>query len=371
MDRYLSPTLFAADFSGNESLTRTCYKLKSAKEVGFKEEWLKRAIAANPELVMAACREADLTDEAWMVWAEELSLETAGTIDVLLVSDSGRIAIVETKLSYNPEGRRSVVAQTLEYAIHLSEIAELPGPDLPPLPKLEGREFIDLETIRGRIREGDYLLIVAGDRLDSRAVRLSKTMLGRHLVQSWELALVDVSVFECQLPGNPPQYLLVPHLRGAIVAEQRQVVRIVVEGNRAQVHVEPQAAVSHGSSRQRQDEESFSHALPVEQRQFFDRLRALRERYSSFSWSPASASIVFRNRGFNILELYSSGEVRFRPGFFVKALGKLPASRYHDQLRKLFPAAIESYSYAHLNPVNSKQLLKLLEEVLGTASVGG
>jgi hypothetical protein len=40
MDRYLSQTLFEANFAGKASLTATAYEMRSAKEAGFKEEWL-------------------------------------------------------------------------------------------------------------------------------------------------------------------------------------------------------------------------------------------------------------------------------------------------------------------------------------------
>jgi hypothetical protein len=125
--RYLSPVLFAADFSVTEEPTRKSYVLESARDVGFKEEWLQKAIEKNPELVLAPRRAGGLVedDERWVFWKKERSVGV-GNLDVLLLSESGRIGIVETKLAYNPEARREVLAQLLEYALYLPT-ENLPG----------------------------------------------------------------------------------------------------------------------------------------------------------------------------------------------------------------------------------------------------
>ena len=45
---------------------------------------------------------------------------TVGPLDILMVSPNGELTIVETKLWRNPEARRKVVAQILDYAKELS-----------------------------------------------------------------------------------------------------------------------------------------------------------------------------------------------------------------------------------------------------------
>lgn len=364
MDRYLSPVLFEADPASGHARSRGVFELATARELAFSEDWLQRAIAENPDIVIRPCREAGLTDEAWMLWAREFTVESAGNIDILLVSESGRIAIIETKLSYNPEGRRSVVAQTLEYAIHLPAVD---ANRFPPVPEMNGRPFAEKEAVYARIQEGDYLLIVTGDRLDARAVKLGKSLLGRHLVNGWDLAMVEVAIFRRTAEAGSAPCLLVPHLRGAIIPEQRQVVRIVVEGDRPRVAVEATSPVAYDAPRRKQDEDSLFRAIPNHLTGFVERLRALRDSYPDFSWTPASASIVFRNRGFNILELYPAGEVRFRTNFFAKALGEDAGAYYEKKLRSLFPEAIESYAYATLDQRSAAELLALITEVLAKA----
>src|SRR3954471_8104181 len=115
--RSLSAQLFQANLSDvSGQSVAPAYAESEASDLGFKEDWVQNAVMRTPELVMSVCRQAGLTDERWWSWQREYPIEDVGLIDVLLVSESGRVAIVETKLSYNREGRRSVLAQLLDYA---------------------------------------------------------------------------------------------------------------------------------------------------------------------------------------------------------------------------------------------------------------
>jgi hypothetical protein len=317
MDRYLAPILFRADFSSGDLLTRPSFTLRTAKEVGFKEDWLERAIAADPELVIAACREAELTDEAWVCWGRQFSVEPVGAIDVMLVSESGRVAIVETKLSYNPDARRSVIAQVLEYATHLPAIDFA---RLPHVPQTSGRPVVDPDVVQSRVQEGDYLLVVAGDRLDARAVKLGQALLGRHLVRGWDLALVEVAVFKEEVAQPDHQFLLVPHLRGAVIAEQRQVVRVVIEGERTRVDVQPTAPVGGSRTRKQQSSAELIEKIVAavgagnqdRLKEFLTRSEQLgvqpKGRGTSLTllWSPPSAS-----HPFTFGSIYEDGKVSF------------------------------------------------------------
>lgn len=71
MDRYLSPVLFTAEPTKRDGASsQAAYVLRTAAELGFKEDWLQNAIANEPELVIAPCREAELVDEGekWCFW---------------------------------------------------------------------------------------------------------------------------------------------------------------------------------------------------------------------------------------------------------------------------------------------------------------
>lgn len=60
--------------------------------------------------------------------AIEVNLPGAGLIDVLLVSEYGRLILVECKLWRNPQARREVVGQILDYARELAALANTSVP---------------------------------------------------------------------------------------------------------------------------------------------------------------------------------------------------------------------------------------------------
>jgi hypothetical protein len=82
------------------------------------ETALQEAIKRNPEVIPVT----DLELGEVVVVGRETSLP-AGAIDLLLVDSKGQIVIVETKLSRNPELRRQVTAQVLDYGASLWQTA--------------------------------------------------------------------------------------------------------------------------------------------------------------------------------------------------------------------------------------------------------
>lgn len=194
------------------------YHRVDAREAKVGEAWFRDAIAAEPELVIAPCRRAHLTHEMWHLWAKEVGVRGVGSIDVLLVSESGRLAIVETKLSYNPESRRAVLAQVLEYATHLRQ------EDLENVKSGSSRDIAD--KVSRRLQERDFLVIIAGDELDARAVHLGQTMLTKHSLGSWNLAMVDMMLYRRVGNQEGPEWLMVPCLRGTLTHEVRHIIRL-------------------------------------------------------------------------------------------------------------------------------------------------
>jgi len=77
-----------------------------------KERRLKGLIANSPFLVIDA-------DERPTAVATEVQMPGAGSADVVVVDAEGKITIVECKLEKNPESRRWVIGQLLEYAAAL------------------------------------------------------------------------------------------------------------------------------------------------------------------------------------------------------------------------------------------------------------
>ena len=82
------------------------------------EHPLRDLIYARPEILLVAQLEPEIG--RIVAVATELNLPGAGFIDVLLVSEYGRLIIVECKLWRNPQARREVVGQILDYARELA-----------------------------------------------------------------------------------------------------------------------------------------------------------------------------------------------------------------------------------------------------------
>jgi hypothetical protein len=183
------------------------------------------------------------------------------------------------------------------------------------------------------------LIVIAGDQLDPRAVKLSNAVLGKNVGNGWDLALVELSIFEQQTDSGPKQFLLVPHLVGGIAVEQRQVLLVRIEENRTQVEVqEPKGGSVVVNRANKWDEERFFAAVEraaTHLRDFARQLRRLRDSYAGVTFDFGSAkdgSLTFKKNGSNIMEFYlrsgrSDGFIRFRPtnhageDNFIKALG--------------------------------------------------
>ena len=224
--------LFAVS-AGKHAAPTPRFERVLARDLGLQETWFRDAIFDNPQLVIAPCQEAGrvTADEVWLPWRVEVNFGS-GPIDVLLVSSYGRIGIVETKLSYNPQKRREVVAQVLDYALSLQDADRDDLPELPASPHAP-----DESDLADALQAGKFLLIIAGDALDPRALRLSQSLLARHLTSEWDLAMIDLNVYK---EIGADSLRVVPELLGTVQADVRQVVRVKVEGQnpRAKVEVE-------------------------------------------------------------------------------------------------------------------------------------
>jgi hypothetical protein len=122
--------------------------------VDHDESWLRDAIFGNPDLVIGPSRAAGLTDDEWYPWQREFRVEV-GQLDVLLLSSEGRLAVVETKLATNPELRRRVLAQALDYLAHLPDRFD---DELPQIPQDEnGQPVAAQEDILESVAQGDIL----------------------------------------------------------------------------------------------------------------------------------------------------------------------------------------------------------------------
>lgn len=183
----------------------------SVSAPAYDERWLRDLLFRHPELIVAD-RDHGLGDIVPLCC--ELPLPRAGgTVfaDLLGVSRSGRLVVIECKLWRNPQARREVLAQILEYAALLRHWSfgdlsstlrrKLTLVDPNPIfaaaklrwPDLEEAPFVDAVT--RSLRLGDFQLIIAGDgiRSDTHAIAEHLNAQGGGLAQ---LALLEIQIWQ-------------------------------------------------------------------------------------------------------------------------------------------------------------------------------
>lgn len=277
-------------------LERISIEPGNAVESGYNERWLQDLIQTCPDVLP--------TGEIEPGFGRLIGVSTEvacghGFIDNLFVTAEGNIALVETKLWRNPEARRTVVAQALDYAAALARMnysqfegAALAGlfpptsskpPSLYSLVEqgpdaLPEAEFIDAVSLN--LRRGRMLVIAAGDGIRTETEALAE-LLQSHAGARFTFALVAIELFK----AGASEILAVPRTIGKTVLVERGVVRIM--DDRIAVDEEqklPTAGpgISSSAPRVTLTEEQFMEALaskdkrlPAAMRSFLDRVAAI------------------------------------------------------------------------------------------------
>ena len=234
----------------------------------FDEDWIQRLLYENPALLPVA--EIDETMVPLVPLSREVST-TAGSIDALFISPTGALTVVEAKLWRNPQARREVVGQIIDYAQALTKwtYEDLDALALSdhnqPLWELVAdkgartgeAEFIDAVSLT--LRTGKFLLLVVGD-----GIREGVASMASYLQQTpqlrFTLALVELRVFRT---GDGSR-LVVP----SVVTRTTEVVRAVVD-----VRLAPEARVSVEVEVPR-DDSTPSRGSKLTQQQFLEELGA-------------------------------------------------------------------------------------------------
>jgi hypothetical protein len=160
----------------------------------------------------------------------------AGPIDIFMVTPSGLPVLVECKLWRNPEGRREVVGQILDYAKELSrwsssdlqrEVSRCLKRDGSPLlemvravdPGVSEIEFNDALT--ANLRHGRFLLLIVGDGI-REGVEAIAEYLQRHAGLHFSLGLVELPIY--LLPNG--DRLVAPRVLARATIVTRNVVAL-------------------------------------------------------------------------------------------------------------------------------------------------
>lgn len=200
----------------------------------FYEDWLQKRLFEHPEVLPFG--EIDPSFGPVIPLCRELPTD-AGSLDVAYASPTGRIALVECKLWRNPEARREVVGQILDYAKELASwdyerlsraVGSATGRSGDALwdiaaaqdPNIEQAVFVD--DVTRNLREGRFLLAIVGDGI-REGVESIAAFLQNQPGLRFSFALVEMAVY--RMPSEPGGFLIQPRVLARTVEIERFVVR--------------------------------------------------------------------------------------------------------------------------------------------------
>ncbi|QRM27886.1 hypothetical protein [Microvirga sp. VF16] len=174
---------------------------------GRNEAWLRDTLFSNPELL--PINDIDPSFGPLLPLCRELRTE-AGPLDIAYINPTGRLTLVECKLWRNPEARRKVVAQVLDYARAISrwsysdlqrQVSMATGRqgNIPfelakaVNPTLVEHQFAD--AVVRTMRSGRFLLLIAGDGIREDIGALAE-LINRNAALGFSFGLVEVGLYD-------------------------------------------------------------------------------------------------------------------------------------------------------------------------------
>lgn len=201
----------------------------------YNEDWIQNLCFNHPE--MLPITEIEQTFSDMVPICRELSCPS-GSMDLVYVNEYGFIAIGECKLWRNPEARRKVIGQILEYAKDLSiwnyeqfEKACLKARKDPHKKSLydivneNGTNELDeasfVDAVQRNLQRGRFVLLVIGDGIRENMEGLSD-FIQQYGNLNFTLSLVELPVYIIPSSG---QIIITPR----IIAKTKEIERIIYQ----------------------------------------------------------------------------------------------------------------------------------------------
>lgn len=236
-----NPIWLSAGESRGEKLNRL--DLRVGSEGTYDEAWLQALLDAHPEVVpieqiepgfgtpISLCRELPL----------DFGGGSSGALDNLFATQAGGLVLVEAKLWKNPEARRTVVAQAMEYAAAVFRLSyeELENA-VKSARKAAGRsqqsladlvavkanadfdEVTFIDAVSRNLWRGRAIVAVVGDGIREDITLLAE-LLQSHAGHRFVFALIELGVYEAPVAGAR---LIIPSVLAQTTLIERGVVQI-------------------------------------------------------------------------------------------------------------------------------------------------
>lgn len=203
--QYSRPVLIQSD--GTTSLLERLSLSASGGESDYDEAWLQNLLYENPESLPIA--EIDSSYCGIVPICQELPTP-AGPADLLYATPQGKLVILEVKLWRNPEARRKVVAQILDYAKELArwsyedlqrEVSRVTKRKGNALYKIVAEQYPDIEEatfvdeVSKSLKTGSFMLLIVGDGIREGAGAIAE-FLRNSATLHFTLGLVEMAIYK-------------------------------------------------------------------------------------------------------------------------------------------------------------------------------
>jgi hypothetical protein len=227
---------------GLDRVAQRCARLPRVHH-HFDERFIQELLVAHPALLPVAALRPDIGDLVCI--GREVPTRDSGAIDNLYLSTGGYVVVVETKLWRNPQSRREVISQVLDYVKDIvsrdfdwlesvwtqfcQDCGDRPRPLLDAMSQvsdeeLDEGEFVD--RVHKAIERGDIIALIVGDGIETRLQQLVSHLCRDSAHLRYSLGLVSLRCY--QMP-HQDELLVLPELVQEVEPVQRAYVRIELD----------------------------------------------------------------------------------------------------------------------------------------------
>ena len=321
--QYGTPILINSTRNSVSTLKRI--DLTSDNTFKYDENWLQQRIFETPALLPV--NEVDPIFGPLIPVCREL-MTNVGPIDNIFINELGMLTLVECKLWRNPEARRKVVGQILDYAQEFSRmsfddlsqrIRQNTGRSGNPLFDIIAEQTEDCvekdftDSVIRNLRRGRFLLLIVGDGIRESVEQISE-YLQVHAHLNFTFALVEQALYSSS--DDPDTILIQPRVLAKTVEIERAVVRI--ENNSiecAAPTVERDKTVTTRSTKNSRKSiteqylfEELEQSAPETVAELSDLFELLKQR--DFELAYGSSGISVKTDKFNYISFRPDGTIR-------------------------------------------------------------